>query len=215
VRRGGGGVAPPPAPPRARRARLFVNKAWGYGDRNPDHYFPALNYRLTELQGAVALAQLPKLDWVVARRREVAARIGEALGHVPGLALPGDPPGGRHSWWKYAFQVDPRVVEGGAERLGRRMQERGVACVPRYIQKPAFECQVFSDLRSSPVSAMPLLHNPRRDRSQPLFVRADYPGAVRALERVVVLPINELYTHEHVRHVTQVIAAEARVLAHA
>ena len=40
---------------------LFVNKAWGYGDPEPDHYFLALNYRLTELQGAVALAQLDKL----------------------------------------------------------------------------------------------------------------------------------------------------------
>ena len=42
----------------ARRIRLFVNKAWGYGDPKPDHYFLALNYRMTELQGAVGLAQL-------------------------------------------------------------------------------------------------------------------------------------------------------------
>ncbi|MCA8952436.1 MAG: DegT/DnrJ/EryC1/StrS family aminotransferase, partial [Planctomycetes bacterium] len=52
----------------ARRVFLAVNKAWGYGDPEPDHYFPALNYRLTELQGAVANAQLGKLDGVVAAR---------------------------------------------------------------------------------------------------------------------------------------------------
>ena len=51
----------------ARRVRLFINKAWGYGDANPDHYFLALNYRMTELQGAVALAQLGKLE-IVGRR---------------------------------------------------------------------------------------------------------------------------------------------------
>lgn len=39
----------------ARRRFLIINKAWGYGDTNPDHYFLALNYRLSELQGAVAL----------------------------------------------------------------------------------------------------------------------------------------------------------------
>ena len=44
-----------------RRLWLFVDKAWGYGDPAPDHYFLALNYRMTELQGAVALAQLEKL----------------------------------------------------------------------------------------------------------------------------------------------------------
>ena len=38
----------------ARRVFLFINKAWGYGDPKPDHYFLALNYRMSELQGAVA-----------------------------------------------------------------------------------------------------------------------------------------------------------------
>ncbi len=199
----------------ARRVFLFVNKAWGYGDAKPDHYFPALNYRLTELQGAVALAQLRKLDWVVERRREVAAQITAGLQGIPGLALPGDPPGGRHSWWKYAFFVDAEVVEGGAVQLGKRMKDRGVFCVPRYIQKPAFECQLFQDFSAAPVSLLPLEHNPRRRQPQPLFDRVNYPGTVRALDRVIVLPINELYTKEHVDYVTQVIRSEAKILAHA
>src|SRR5438105_12190019 len=42
----------------ARRMRLYVNKAWPYGEASPDHEFLALNYRMTELQGAVARAQL-------------------------------------------------------------------------------------------------------------------------------------------------------------
>ena len=63
----------------ARRLRLFVNKAWGYGDPNPDHYFLALNYRLTELQGAVALAQLDKLAWGVEQRRKMAAWAARAI----------------------------------------------------------------------------------------------------------------------------------------
>ena len=45
----------------ARRMRLFIDKAWGYGDERPDHTFAALNGRMSELQGAVALAQLGKL----------------------------------------------------------------------------------------------------------------------------------------------------------
>ena len=42
----------------ARHMCLFINKAWGYGDAQPDHYFLALNSRMSELQGAVAVAQL-------------------------------------------------------------------------------------------------------------------------------------------------------------
>jgi dTDP-4-amino-4,6-dideoxygalactose transaminase len=44
----------------ARRMRLFSDKAWGYGDSDPDHYFLALNYRMTELQGANSKYKGPK-----------------------------------------------------------------------------------------------------------------------------------------------------------
>ncbi len=210
---GEGGVVTTDDPDLARRVFLFVNKAWGYGDPNPDHYFPALNYRLTELQGAVALAQLPKLGWVVERRRAVAAAITARLAEVPGLQLPQDPQGGSHTFWKYAFMVDPQKVPGGALELGRRMKARGVFCVPRYIQKPAFECALFQDWSQSPVTALPLSQNPRKDLPQPLFRRADYPGTVRGLEHVIVLPINELYTDEHIAFVTTVIREEAARLS--
>jgi len=210
---GEGGIVATDDDDLARRLFLFVNKAWGYGDAKPDHYFPALNYRLGELQGAVACAQLPKLDGVVQARRDVAAKLRTALVAVPGLALPTDPPHGTHSYWKFAFQVDPRVVPGGALALGKRMQAAGIACVPRYIQKPAFECELFADWKRSPVTWLPLQHNPRRDLPQPLFRRTDYPGAVQALEHVIVLPINERYAQAHVDHVAQRIATAVQELA--
>ena len=193
----------------ARRVFLFVNKAWGYGDPKPDHYFPALNYRLTELQGAVALAQLDKVEWVVQRRREVADQLHAALAGIPGVTLPGAPAGVQHVWWKYAIMVDPALVQGGAVELGKHMKERGVFCVPRYIQKPAFECQLFHDWNASPVSALPLRLADGTVRPQPVCKRADYPGTLQALDRVIVLPINELYTPEHVRFVASVIREEA------
>lgn len=198
----------------ARKVFLAVNKAWGYGDPQPDHYFPALNYRLTELQGAVGLGQLPKLDGVVASRRQVAARLRAALADVPGLRLPDDPPHGTHSYWKFAFGVDANQVPGGASALGKRMQSAGVACAPRYIQKPAFACALFRDWSQSPVTWLPLQHNPRRHGPQPPFRAADYPGAAAALERVVVLPINERYEPRHVEYVAGVIRAAVQGLAH-
>jgi dTDP-4-amino-4,6-dideoxygalactose transaminase len=44
---GEGGLVTTDDPKLARRMFLFINKAWGYGDSTPDHYFLALNYRLT------------------------------------------------------------------------------------------------------------------------------------------------------------------------
>lgn len=212
---GEGGIVATDDDALARRVFLFVNKAWGYGDKKPDHYFPALNYRLTELQGAVATAQLPKLDQIVAARRAVAAGLREGLAGTPGLHLPDDPQGGTHSYWKFAFQVDPEHVPGGAVALGQRMQRAGIACVPRYIQKPAFECELFLDWRRSPVTWLPLQHSARRDTAMPPFHRRDYPGAVRGLEHVVVLPINERYTAAHVEYVARAIRTAVGALQHA
>lgn len=209
---GEGGVVSTDDAELARRLFLFVNKAWGYGDARPDHYFPAPNARMTELQGAVALPQLQKLGWVVAQRRRVAAAITRGLEGTAGIRLPRDPDGGSHSWWKYAFFVDASALEGGAMALGAKMKARGVFCAPRYVQKPAFECSLFADFDAHPVTRMPLEHNPRRSQPQPLFRRADYPGAVAALESVVVLPIDELYDDRHVAHVCEVIRDEARAL---
>ena len=199
----------------ARQVFLYVNKAFGYGDEKPDHYFPALNYRMTELQGAVAGAQLPKLDEIVARRRMVAQSLSDLLGGLDGIRCPSDPPDGRHAYWKWSFLVDDQVVCGGAVELGARMRALGVACAPRYVQKPAFECQVFTDWRAHPVSSLPLQHNPRGAADGPLYSRADYPGAVRGLEQVVVLPINERYRPHHVAQVADAIRAAHKELTRA
>ena len=211
---GEGGIVATDDDALARRLFLYVNKAWGYGDAKPDHYFPALNYRLTELQGAVACAQLPKLDQVVAARRDVAAALREALADVRGLRLPQDPAGGTHSYWKFAFQVDPTVVAGGALALGKRMQQAGISCVPRYIQKPAFDCELFRDWSRSPVTSLPLQSSARAGQAMPLFARGDYPGTLAALEHVIVLPINERYLPHHVSHVAEAIRTAVRELQH-
>jgi perosamine synthetase len=70
---GEGGIVTTNDPALARRIYLFINKAWGYGDAKPDHYFIAPNYRMSELLGAVAVAQLDKLDAVVESRVRTAA----------------------------------------------------------------------------------------------------------------------------------------------
>ena len=167
---------------RARRARLFVNKAWPYGEANPDHEFVALNYRLSELQGAVALAQLGKVDRVLERRRETARLLSEMLADLPGVVLPRAPEGGLHSFWRYALMVEPTEARDVAA-VGARLQAEGIACAPRYIQKPAFECRVL------------------RERLGGVPPQERFVGAYRMLERVLVLPWNESYETRHVERI--------------
>src|SRR5690606_38715993 len=103
----------------ARRMFLFINKAWGYGDKNPDHYFLALNYRMNELTGAVAVAQLDKLADFIERRTAMAAALTSGLGDSPGIATPAVDRNAKHTNWKYCLRVDGEKFEGGTDGLAR------------------------------------------------------------------------------------------------
>src|SRR5206468_8645171 len=94
---GEGGLVVTSDPALARRMFLFINKAWGYGDPQPDHYFIALNYRMSELQGAVAVAQLEKLEEVVNRRMSGARKLTRLLRDLPGVATPWVDPRAEHT----------------------------------------------------------------------------------------------------------------------
>src|SRR6185369_16574585 len=111
---GEGGLVATDDPKLARLVNLFINKAWGYGDANPDHYFLALNYRMSELQGAVALGQLPKLEAAVAKRIAMAELMHQKLKGLPGLAIPKMRSDDVHTYWKYCLRVDPAVIKGGS-----------------------------------------------------------------------------------------------------
>lgn len=197
VTTGEGGLVVTDDPALARRARLFVNKAWPYGEPNPDHEFLALNYRLSELQGAVARAQLDKLEGVVRRRVAMAERLTAALEGLEGIDTPWVAPGNEHTYWKYCLRVDPARVPGGPQALAAELRLGGIASAPRYIQKPAFQCAVFSNQRTFGESRWPFtLARPEAVDYSP----ERYPGTFRALDRVLVLPWNERYTEEHVDH---------------
>ncbi|MAT69382.1 MAG: aminotransferase DegT [Planctomycetaceae bacterium] len=185
-----------------RRMYLFINKAWGYGDPKPDHYFLALNYRMNELSGAVAVAQLAKLDDFVERRVRMAQQMTDGLQGLPGVSPPAVDEGFKHTYWKYCLHIDGSKLEGGLDALAGRLRERGVFCAPRYIQKPAFECQVIRDQRTFGNSRFPFtLARPEAvDYRRELF-----PGTYEALATVLVLPLNERYTAEHVQQVIEVI----------
>jgi perosamine synthetase len=182
----------------ARRIFLFINKGWGYGDVAPDHYFLALNYRMSELQGAVAIAQLPKLEGVVESRISMANKLTAILHGLAGIETPCVAPNSVHTYWKYCLRVDSQVVRGGAVRLAQLLSERGIASAPRYIQKPAFMCEVFQKQRTFGNSHYPFTLARREALN---YDRSRFPGTFAALERILVLPWNERYTEEHVSYI--------------
>jgi perosamine synthetase len=63
------------------------------------------NHRITDIQAAIGLAQLDRLDDILKRRRGVAARYGAHLSGHPALIAPHVPPGLTHNWQSYQIRL--------------------------------------------------------------------------------------------------------------
>jgi dTDP-4-amino-4,6-dideoxygalactose transaminase len=82
--------------------------------------------------------------------------------------------------------------------LAKLLKAKGIASAPRYIQKPAFACEVIAKQRTFGESRWPFT----LARPEALdYSRARFPGTFEALEGVLVLPWNEKYTDEHLDYI--------------
>jgi CDP-6-deoxy-D-xylo-4-hexulose-3-dehydrase len=86
---------------------------WQLGDlpHGYDHKYTyshiGYNLKLTDMQAAVGVSQLEKLDGFIERRRHNAELLTKLLEHIPWLVLPRELPGGKSSWFGYAIRVAP------------------------------------------------------------------------------------------------------------
>ncbi|WP_405813774.1 DegT/DnrJ/EryC1/StrS family aminotransferase [Streptomyces sp. NBC_01390] len=76
------------------------------------------NYRMTDVQAAIGLVQLGKLDAMIARRRELAARYDALLRDVPGLTPVRDPEHGQSNFQSYWVLLDEDFPVGRDDLLG-------------------------------------------------------------------------------------------------
>jgi len=96
----------------------------------PDFDHLGFNYRMTDLQGAIGLVQLSKLDRFIDERRRWARWYGEVLGDLGWLQLPKEPAGMRHAWQAFVTYVDPAHAPLPRNAIMERLQARGIATRP-------------------------------------------------------------------------------------
>jgi dTDP-4-amino-4,6-dideoxygalactose transaminase len=157
---------------------------------------------MSEIQGAVALAQLEKLDYSVNNRVACAEELTGLLQGLKGIRPFPIYPSATNVFWKYCLLVDPNVVPDGAVGLAKKLKARGISSAPRYIQKPAFMCEIFQKKRTFGSSQFPFT----LARPEVLhYDREHYPKTFDGLEHTLVLPWNENYTSEHVNYIADAI----------
>ncbi len=96
----------------------------------PEFNLLGYNYRMTDLQGAVGLVQLGKLDRFIAERRRWAAYYQEHLTGLDCLFLPGGILTDSHAWQAFVTYVDPDKAPISRNKIMKQLQAKGVATRP-------------------------------------------------------------------------------------
>ncbi len=120
----------------ARVARRLRDHAFSQ-ERHFWHEYLGFNYRMTNLQAAVGLAQTERFETLVQVRRDNAARYHEALAAVPGLRLPGEAADTKNVFWMYGLLVEDEFGCSRDElraRLARQGIETRTFFVPIHLQ---------------------------------------------------------------------------------
>ncbi len=108
-----------------------------YAEEQGDWYYEmteiGYNYRMTDLQAALGLSQLNKLESFIKRRQEIAAMYTEALVQIPGVTVPKQLPETESGWHLYMIQLDEKVIRKSRKEVFNDMRERNIGVHVHYI----------------------------------------------------------------------------------
>ncbi len=101
---GEGGMVVCRDPQLNERMRLLRNQ--GFQEPRFVHAVTAFNYRLTNVQAAIGLAQTEKVQEKVDKKRWIAATYNELLSSQPDITLPVEEPWAKNVYWMYGILID-------------------------------------------------------------------------------------------------------------
>ncbi len=127
----------------AERCRYYRNLCFPLtGSRDYIHDDLGYNFRLTNLQAAVGVAQLERADDLVRRRRAVARAYLERLSGIPGVQLPVERPGVVNVYWMFGIIIDPGAYGMDRDTLTEALRREGIDSRPFF--KPLHRQKVLA-----------------------------------------------------------------------
>ncbi|MCX7918219.1 MAG: DegT/DnrJ/EryC1/StrS family aminotransferase [bacterium] len=194
------------------RAKLFSDKGWPRDKSGRGHLFLAPNYRMTELQAAVGLAQLYKLDAIVATRRKTAEQLTSLIRNIPGVNPPKMLEVVNPSYWMYSFTVDEQELGVSSQEFQQALAAEGIPVTLGYIPKLIFEYDVIKEQKTYGKTHCPF-DCERTNKGAGRYRAEDYPNALWSLKHWLCISWNEGISESDVQDIATAIRKVATVLS--
>jgi len=182
------------------RASLFLDKCFQReeGIRNP--FFLAPNYQMTELQGAVALAQLERVQDVVASRNQLGSLLDTLVREVPGVSPQITPEGRKHAYFLYLFKLDLKGLRCTSAEFSEALNAEGIPNKAHLITggRPVYLYDIFQNRSAFPGSTAPFT---RPDGSGRVYKEGDCAVAEEAFKTWITMNIYEHYTDTDIQEI--------------
>ncbi|MCD6407754.1 DegT/DnrJ/EryC1/StrS family aminotransferase [bacterium] len=190
----------------AVRMALFRDKGWARKKWGPRAYlFLGLNYRPTEITGAIGLAQLEKVKGVVKKRNKLGDYLTKLLKNVPGILPAPVVNGGKHSYWLYPFKIEGY----NPKKFVKALVAEGIPAALGYTGKPIYLCsEALRGKKTFGKSEYPFNpYNPEIEYKEGLC-----PVAEKELQRICVTYINENWEKEDIEDYARAVKKVAENL---
>lgn len=165
----------------AERSRSYRNLCFQPGKRFY-HTELGYNFRMTNLQAAVALAQMEQIDKHIQIKRRMAAAYNERLADIGSIRLPVEKEWAKNVYWMYGVELKDNAGMDN-EELAARLKERGVDTRPFFLG----------------MHEQPVFHK------MGLFKNERYPVAERLARKGLYLPSGLALTNEQIDTVSEAL----------
>ncbi len=165
----------------AERARWLHSLTFDQ-ERRFIHQEVGHNYRMTNLQAAIGLAQLERIETIIENKREIAAKYNKYLRNVQGITLPPERPYVRNVFWMYGILVES---EFGMTR--------------DHLKRELYDAGIDSRFFFSPLHSQPCFSNTKSKHS-------DFSNSISLSRKGFYLPSSMDLTDNEISHICNTIA---------
>lgn len=162
-----------------------------------DLSYLAPNYRMTELQGAVGIAQLKKLPAICEKRHQYGDRISKGIEGIPGIYPHRVIEGGWCSYWFYMLRVNEEELNCSQIEFSKALNAEGIGNQAGYIPQVVYMQPLFQKRQAYLNNHFPF------DLTGITYEEGLCPEAESILKTAIRIPVNEFFTDRDIDETIQ------------